>query len=221
VSSRLAFLFDTAIGYGAQVDAQPMAVPMLGHALREMTRILPRFVNIPVEKKRVEYPKALDAIAADWDAVNRAARVLTPKQFTALDGLVTEHKASAGRARARATALARTTPYGAASEDPAVLDGLVSRWKKLEAEIARLTHVSDDGATRPASDARRVLEAYEALLDHTRSGLWQPVIDRFVYEGGGGGPQRHPRRSAELSRQDEPGEGEGYANALRRAVTSA
>src|SRR5437773_6399274 len=102
MSARLVFLFDTAIGYGESVGTQPMAVPMLGHALREMTRILPRFVNIPVEKKRVEYNNALDAVAADWAGVDPVTRVLTPRQFRVLDGLVTEHTASTGRARARA-----------------------------------------------------------------------------------------------------------------------
>jgi hypothetical protein len=185
LSPRILSFFDRAVAFAGEVETDDSAVPMLGHALREMTRILPRFVDIPVEKKRVEYEPGLDRIAMDWQAVDPVQRRLTTRQFEALAGLVTDHVASRGRADARAFALARTSAHGALDEDVMLLEGLAQRWKKLEREFLELTHVGDDGTTAPAAQALGVLERFEELLDHTLADFWG--IDAKIKETIAGG----------------------------------
>jgi hypothetical protein len=172
LSPRILSFFDRAVSFAGEVESDDSAVPMLGHALREMTRILPRFVDIPVDKERVKYDRDLDRIAKDWPAVDREHRVLTPRQFETLDGLVIDHVASRGRADARASALARTSAHGRLDEDATLLEGLKQRWKKLEREFSELTHVGDDGSVAPAADALNVFERFEELLDHTLADFW-------------------------------------------------
>jgi hypothetical protein len=196
LSPRLVFLFERAVEYGALVQAEPMAVPMLGHALREMTRVLPRYVDIPLQKGHVRYDAAIDDIASEWSAVDPEQRILTQRQFTTLDGLVAEHFASIGRRDARATALARTSAYGAMDEDTAVLVGLTQRWKKIEARLPDLAHLADDGTARPGETALKVLVAYEELLDHTLAGFWDVDADIKAALAGGPSAEAYARAKA-------------------------
>lgn len=70
MSALLAFFVDTAIGYGDPVDA-PMAVLMLGHAPREMTRI----------RRSSHLRTSIECIAVNRPAMERPRRFKKPQRL--------------------------------------------------------------------------------------------------------------------------------------------
>lgn len=177
--------FDHAIADGTALDTDPAAVPMLAHALRELTRILPRFTGLAATGGRVQYARDLDRIADLWANIDREARVLTVEQIAAVDSLIADHQASRIRAAARSMALARTYVHGVLQEEP-LLEGLAQRWRDIERRIARLTHIRDDGSTGSPDETRDVLERYEVLLDQTLADFWD--IDEQIAQALEPGP---------------------------------
>lgn len=165
-------LFDQAVGYGNRLDAEASAVPLIGHCIRELTRVLPRFANIPGEPGRIDYEGQIKRLARTWSTVDRDARVLSERQFQTLDRLVANQQASEGRTVARSIALARTNVYGALDQEPPLLEGLAARWRKLERAVASIVHVREDGSSAPSGQAAEVLERFEVLLDQTLAGFW-------------------------------------------------
>jgi len=144
-------------------DANPARVYFMAHAVREIGNNLPKYLDIPLPKKRVEYVNRLDQLAPRWKAATQSqGNIVGPVAggsspqahdslpqlipipgdlFLALDSLFDEHIASRMTRREAAKLMMASMDSSAHSAPESYLVPIVQQWIELVNWFVGSAHV--------------------------------------------------------------------------------
>lgn len=146
-------------------DSIPARVYLLAHIVREIANRIPDYLDVPIDKRRVEYESLLDEIARLWqEGTEPQASIAEPKVGTrlleseepsrqargvsislhlyrALDRLVAAHNESRQTRRESVRRLLRSGDVEGSSLSDSHLDPIVEHWMDLTRWFAGRVHL--------------------------------------------------------------------------------